>query len=122
MEMCQVKSWVELIFVLKEDASFSSLAFLVVKTKQAKGFFIVDVEGNFPNESKEKNSTFTSVSTLSPIFPFSHYFQAIQAIITSLGAPLDFDLMHEFQLHLEEEYRCPSRDQMQQIQDCMRKK
>lgn len=49
-----MKSWVELIFALKEDASFSSLAFLVVKTKQAEGFFIVDVEGNFPNESKEK--------------------------------------------------------------------
>lgn len=64
------------VSTLKEDATFTSLAASVVKTEQAEGIFIVDVEGTFLDEPKENMSTSVSASTSSPIFSFSCYVHA----------------------------------------------
>lgn len=44
----------ESISISKEGATFSSLVAPMVKTEQKKGVFVVDVEGTFPSEPKEK--------------------------------------------------------------------
>lgn len=77
----------ELVSALKEGASSSSLAAPMMKTKQAEGVFVVDVEGVFPSEQKKNNLTPTFASTSSPIFPFSRYAKAIHEVLIYLGAP-----------------------------------
>ena len=64
------------VSALKEGAASSSLAPLVVKTDQAESVFVVDVEGAFPSEPREKAPAFASASTLSPIYSLSHYAKA----------------------------------------------
>lgn len=83
----------KLVSVLKEGATPNSLAILVMKTEQAEGIFVVDVEGTFLGEPKEKVLPFTSASTLSPVFPLSRYAKATQMPLASLGAPPNFDPM-----------------------------
>ena len=48
--------------------------------------------------------------------------QTTHATLASLGSPLDFDPLQEFQLHLEEKYEGFRRDQMQRIQSFWREK
>ena len=103
---------VELVSTLKEGATSSSLAPLVVKMEQVESVFVVDVEEAFPSEPREKILASASASTLSPIFPLSRYAKATQAALASLGVPPNFDPLQEFQLHLEEEYGCFCRYQM----------
>lgn len=67
------KTRVELVSMLMEGAISSSLAPPVVKTEQAQSVFVVDVEGVFFNEPREKVFAFASASMSSPIFPFFCY-------------------------------------------------
>ena len=121
MELPQVEQHretrVELVSVLKEGAASSSLVAPVVKPAQAEGVVVVDVEGSFPGGPKDKALASASVSTSNLSLPLARYAQATQVTLTSLGAPPDFDPLHEFQLHLEEEYGGFRRDQMEWIQD-----
>ena len=66
----------ELVPALKEGATSTSLATHVVKTEQAVGVFVVDVEGTFPSEPKEKVPASTSSSTSNSVFSLSNYIQA----------------------------------------------
>ena len=84
---------------------------LVIKMEQTEGIFVMDVEGSFPNKSKEKVHASTSASTSSLVFPLSHYGQAIQAALIFLRAPPDFNPLHEFHLHLKKNYEGFHRDQ-----------
>lgn len=69
MELCHVKRyWVtqlELVFTSNEDATISLAVAPVIKTEQAKGIFIMNVEGIFPNKPNEKVRAFTFASTSS---------------------------------------------------------
>ena len=56
-----------------------------MKTEQVDSIFIMNVEGNFATETKEKVLTSASASTSSPIFPLSHYAQATHAVLAFLG-------------------------------------
>ena len=94
----------ELVSTSNEGANSISLALPMVKTEQEENTFFVDVEGEFPSESKNKVLASASTSTSNPIFPVSHYVQTTQVALASLGATPTFDPLHEFQLHLEEEY------------------
>lgn len=58
---------------MKESATLSSLATLVVKMEQAEGVLVVDVEDIFPSEPREKVFASTFVNMLSLIFPVSCY-------------------------------------------------
>ena len=75
----------------------------------------MDVEGFFPNEPKNKIFVFLSANMSTMIFLFSCYTQVVQAASTSLEVVLDFDHLHEFQLHLEKGCEGFRRDQMQRI-------
>ena len=60
-------------FHIEGDVTSNSLTAHVVKTEQAEGVFVVDVEGTFPGEPKEKVPISASASTSSPSFPLSRY-------------------------------------------------
>ena len=92
-----------------------------MKTEQAEGVFVVDMEGIFLGEPKEKVPAFTSANTSTPVFPLSHYAWVTQMTLASLSALPDLDHQQEFQLHLEEEYEGFCRDQIYRIQDLRRK-
>lgn len=91
-------------FRIKEGATFSSLTASVVKTEQIEDVFVVNMKDLSLVNLKKKNSTSASVSASSPIFPLSCYVHTTHAISDSLGAPPYFELLHEFHLHLDEEY------------------
>ena len=69
---------VKLVSVLKKCAILSSFSTFVVKIEQSKDVFVVDVEGCFHGEPKEKIHASASVSMSSPIFPLSHYTQTMR--------------------------------------------
>lgn len=68
-----LKMHVELVFTLIDGTTSNILAAHVVKTEEAEGVFVVDVEGTFPSEPKERVPASTSASTSIMIFPLSHY-------------------------------------------------
>ena len=86
---------------MKEGVTSNSLAAPMMKTEQLESVFIVDVERAFLSEHKENVHFFVSVSTSSPIFPFSRYAQITRVALASLGTPSNFDPLQEFQLHLK---------------------
>ena len=63
----------ELVSALKEGATSNSLAAPVVKSEQVEGVIVVDVEGSFPGEPKDKASAPAFASVSSPSLPISRY-------------------------------------------------
>ena len=94
----------KLVSALKEGATFSSLATLVVKMKQTEGVFVVNIEGTFPSNPNKNVHTSTSTSMSSPIFSLFRYTQATHAALVFLGVARDFNPLQEFQFYFEEEY------------------
>ena len=77
MELRQVEryweTWVELVFALKEGATSSLMVVSEVKSEVPEEVYVVDVEGAFPGEPKDKGLTPATASTLSPILLLSRY-------------------------------------------------
>jgi hypothetical protein len=98
-----------MVSALKEGATSSLMTNPEVKSE---GVYVMDVEGGAP----------ATASTSSPSLPLFRYGQATQAALASLGAPLVFEPLRAFELHIYEEYGGFCRDHMQRIQDFQREK
>lgn len=89
MELRQVKRYsemlVELVSALKEGTTSSLLAAPMIKTNPTEDVFVVNVEGRFPSESKEKVIASTSISTSNMVFPLSRYGQVTQTTLIFVG-------------------------------------
>ena len=66
----------QLVSALEKNATSSLMVVLEVKSEVPEGVYVVDEEGAFLGEPKDKGHAPVAASTLSPILPLSRYAQA----------------------------------------------